>query len=165
MFDFLTKNPQLVFFLIIFVVFVVQKILEVGRAKREAEQERAGPQVEDYYPEDESVPAPYPPYFPPPLPTESRATPPALPRAAPRVIEPDAELVRQAELEERIRRIRQTKAQMTPTAPLAPPAPHGVRQAAPRQGGVLLNRLRRPQEVRRAVLIKEILDKPLALRR
>ncbi|MCU0779968.1 MAG: hypothetical protein MUF04_02575 [Akkermansiaceae bacterium] len=167
MFEFLTKNPQLVFFLIVFVIFVIQKVLEVGRAKREAEQERNRPEteIEDFYPDEEPARPSHAPYFPPPLPPAAGGGPPPLVHVARTVPDAAAELARQAELEERLAKIRQAKAQRKPAAALIAAPLLAARQTAPNPAGALVTRLRRPREVRQAMLLKEILDRPVALRR
>ena len=172
MFEYLTENPQIIFFLIVFVIFVIQKVLEAGRAKREAEQEQNRPEIEieDFFPADEADIPPHPPYFPPPLPTASGGGPPPLVKSVSLAPAPNAaaELARQQELDERLRKLRrsQQRGPATPApAPITPGAPFGGRQSAARPAGALLKRLRHPRDVRQAVLLKEVLDRPVALRR
>ena len=74
----------------------------------------------------------------------------------------DAELTRQRQIEERIRELREASANAAPE-PSAATASTAHRTAAAHHGA-LHRRLRHPRELRRAVVLKEILDRPVGLR-
>jgi hypothetical protein len=70
----------------------------------------------------------------------------------------DTELARQREMQERLRKIRDAKTKISP----APAAPTVIKRAASSNG--LKSRLRSGKELRRAIVIREILSPPVGLR-
>lgn len=108
--------------------------------------------------------------YPPPL--AGSRVPPKLPPRLPSVVVPptvdaDAVLKHQQELAERLRQIREARAATggAGTVPRARPA-RGPASPAPVAAGAshLKSRLRNPRELRNALIMKEILDRPVSLR-
>lgn len=103
-----------------------------------------------------------PPPQPPPLVVKPR-TPPPIPVAA---VEAEAELKRQMQLQERLRELRETKAVTTGGA-AATRTRATTRQTgspAPAVPASLRGVLRKRSEIRRAVILREVLGPPLGLR-
>ncbi len=166
MLDFLAKHAQFVFFLLIAVVAILQKVIEARRAKREEEAH----DLEEDFDFSDVFPGggPESATGPPPIP-RVQAAPPPLRRATPA---PDpaaaAELARQANIEERMRALRAMKAGATASA-AAPPSPPMPRSLTPARPGnrrliSITRQLRNPASARQAVLFKEILGRPVGWR-
>lgn len=138
---------------------------------KRAEQEEQAPAEEEIYgpPEGWEPPASRPaPSVPPPL---FRQSPPPIPREAAtghsREQEAETVLKRQQDMQDRIRQIKESKANTTggasatrarvaasqSNAKALKPAKTGLREA-----------LRNPQDVRKAIVMREILGPPLGLR-
>ena len=126
------------------------------REEQEARRELENP--EEYFGPDEAWGAPHQPSVPPPL---VRTVPPPVP-----VFETEAELKRQMEIQERLRQIRETKA-VTSGGAAATRARTKEAKAPKTASAVpvgLRGALRNHGQVRRAVVMREILGPPLGLR-
>jgi hypothetical protein len=182
--DFIIDNFGLVVVVVVSIIAVVRKVLEAATGNHREDSTSEPP-----IPHAPSRP-PRRPYTPPPLgrpgsppPLRPPPTPPPLwePPAAdpPTAYDTAAELNRQQEMEERLRKIREAKTAPSPdplpvgalpagTLPIAAhfagALPIGALPPRPAAHRVLHRRLRHPQEIRRAVILKEILDRPIALR-
>ena len=134
------------------------------REERRAREEMAqGPDPDDYGPGEPWQELRMPPRAPQPPPL-FRTSPPPVPVA---VCDTDAELKRQMEWQERLRLARESKAVTTGGAAATrartnTPKP-GPATSAPLPG--LRAELRQRKSLRRAVVLREILGPPLALRR
>ena len=126
------------------------------REEEEARRELENP--EEYFGPDEAWTRPSPPPAPPPL---VRAVPPPVP-----VFETEAELKRQMEMQERLRQIRETKAVTSGGAAetRARTKDAKVTKAASAVPAGLRGALRNHGQVRRAIVMREILGPPLGLR-
>lgn len=162
--EFIEDNLRVIIIAVFVAVALLQKILEAARNRKaqagqaesaETEVERpARPMRGPYASPPVSVRIPRPPQAPPPRPYSTSSVAPSF--------DGDAELARQHEMEERLRKIREARG-VTPSSP----SPVAVSVPAARvvsARGVLHRRLRQPQELRRAFIAKEILDRPLAMR-
>jgi hypothetical protein len=160
--DWFFDNPK-VFLLIAIVAFsLIKRILE---SKKSAEE----PPVEDEDPFEswEQVPERQMPSVPPPLvkvgvpPPFRRSVPPPLLRE-----EPDTAslLKRQQDMMERLQRAKETKATTTGGAAATQGRVSGVGKSAHAAGAGLRARLRNRNEIRKAVIMREILERPLGLR-
>ena len=135
-------------------VWIVGKIKE-NQAQKEETWE---PQEEDYLPED------YRTSQPPPLYPATGSAPPPLPQSQYMAAD-DSELERQRKMQERLRSIREKKGpapkQATPKR-VAKPKP----QSAPTlvSPSKVRDRLRDRKELRRAIVMNEILNPPVSLR-
>jgi hypothetical protein len=173
--QFIEENLRVIIFAVIVVIAVLQKVFEAAKAKKD----NGGPTMKEIFgPNEEPTDAPPPrraPYTPPPLvkttvppPLRQPNVPPPLRGAvAPTLASYDseAELARQREMEERIRKIREARSSTPASAPEPPPpATVSTAHATSAHHGVLHRRLRHPRELRRAFILKEILDRPLGLR-
>ena len=176
--EFIEEHLRVIIFVVIVGIALLQKILEAAKARKQ----QPGPSMEEIFgPDGQQNPTPSrrKPYTPPPLvrTTQEPAGPPPLRQAPPAATPPplrgmssvasattntDAELARQRQLEERIRALREASAAAAPE-PSAATAPTAHRPA-PVHHGVLHRRLRHPRELRRAFILKEILDRPVGLR-
>lgn len=134
---------------------------EEQRAREEMAQ-RGEVEDDDFGPDEPWREVMMPPDFPPPPPL-FRASPPPVPTA---VVDTSAELKRQMEMQDRLREVRATRVVTTgganatrkltaskQTGYAAPGVRHGLREIA-----------RNRSEIRRAIVLREILDPPLALR-
>ena len=169
--EFIEDNLRVIIFVVIIGAALLQKILEVAKARTKD----SGPSMKEIFGPD-SEPTrprtPRPPYTPPPLgrtvtppPIHPSSVPPPL-RQVPVVSsaqDTEAEVIRQREMEERLRKIREAKGAAQPESV---PAPVAITQqrAATATRGLLHRRLRHPKEIRRAFVLKEILDRPVGLR-
>ena len=133
------------------------------REEREARRELEEP--EDVFGPEQEWREPQqwtPPPVPPPLVVTPR-TPPPIPAAA---LEAEAELKRQMQLQERLRELRETKAVTTggaaSTRTRTATQQTGYHAAAVPVG--LRNVLHKRSEIRRAVILREVLGPPLGLR-
>ncbi len=179
--EFFEEHLRVIIFVVIALAALLQKILEAGKAKRAD----TGPTMKEIFgPDRETAPTPSrrKPYTPPPLvrtsappPLRQPTVPPPLRGAAPMAVQSaydtEAELTRQREMEERIRRIREAKSSAPVAASAAapspeppPPATASTARVTAAHPGAIHRRLRHPREVRRAFVLKEILDRPLGLR-
>lgn len=160
------ENLQIVAIVLIGVASAVKSMFD-NAAQKKAEREI----YEDTEPEvpldqDTSYRKPIPPSFPPPL---VIATPPPLRMTgyeADAAEEAAKALKHQQDLAARLRQIRETKATTTggATATRARVAGKGVVKAVPQEALTLRQRLASPAEVRRAFVLREILDTPVGLR-
>lgn len=159
------------FVIVAIVVFaLVRKILEGINANKSA----PGPSMEDIFgPAGDSDGAnrPLRPPPPPPIrqtttppPIHQGMTPPPLQRVAVTAVAGDvnSELARQRAIEERIRKIREAKLKAQAASAPAHQVPVAHRQA-PISHSLNL-RLHNAKELRRAFVIKEILDRPVSMR-
>jgi hypothetical protein len=159
--DWLFDNFQIVALIAIVIGSLVKRFLEAKMEERQARErmDREPPEPEEIFGPEEDWQPPAAPAEPPPLTRQSPAWggPPPLPAA---VAQPAAEevLQRQLEMQERLRQIRETKAAQArehareTAAARAKPAqaPAGLRAA-----------LRQRSEIRRAVVMREILGPPV----
>ena len=169
--DWISDNLQIVFLVLLGLGSMLKSMFD-AKAKQNAEREASG-DPDDEVPLDDdtsyrkTMPTGPPPEFPPPL--ERRVTPPPLRMAgydAEAANESAKALKHQQDLAARLRQIRDTKAttvggasdtrtrvaQKGNTKPLTPVS------------SSLRNRLRKPGEVRQAVVMREILGPPVGLR-
>ncbi|MBN8458429.1 MAG: hypothetical protein J0M04_11395 [Verrucomicrobia bacterium] len=177
--EFIEEHLRAIIFVVIVGIALLQKILDAAKTRKQ----QSGPTMREIYaPDGQADPTPprRKPYTPPPLvrTTQAPAGPPPLRQAPPPAPPPplrgmasvaistttntDAELARQRQLEERIRALREASATAAPE-PSSATAPTAHRPA-PAHHGVLHRRLRNPREIRRAFVLKEILDRPVGLR-
>ncbi|MCF7676108.1 MAG: hypothetical protein K9N23_23000 [Akkermansiaceae bacterium] len=173
--EFIEHNLRFIIFMVIIVVALGQKILQVIQSTKETAH---------HLPQDSSGPAELPrqarpprqPYTPPPISRtvgppsgkQEPLPPPPLPgqQQIPEVSSAhntELESIRQRDLEERLSQIRACPSQTQATAP-PPLAPRRRKRTTPSTGGILQHRLRDRREVRRAFVLKELLDQPIALR-
>lgn len=154
---------------------VVLILLAIGSAVKNLLGKGAKEFEEPYEPEEVSVPdgsyrKSRPPALPGPLPPLARATvPPSM-----QMVGYDAEvanetakaLKHQQDLAARLSQIRETKATTSggASATRARVAAKGKAKPLPQSPLSLRNRLRDPAEVRRAIIMREILDSPVGLR-
>lgn len=149
------ENLQIVVVVAVVVVTLVGKLLEAIRTNKPT----GGTTLEDLFGPDEEPepmvrrPAP-PPLRQVPGPPPLRQVTPSGDRGA-----QQAELERQRELQERLRKIRDAKA---PAASAEVVAPTVVRRQT--ISGGLKGQLRSSKELRRAVMLREILGPPVGLR-
>lgn len=149
------------FVIVAIVVFaLVRKILEGINANKSA----PGPSMEDIFgPTGDPDGTNRPLRPPPPPPIRQTATPPPLQRVAVAVAgDVNSELARQRAIEERIRKIREAKLKAQAASAPAHQVPVAHRQA-PISHSLNL-RLHNPKELRRAFVLKEILDRPVSMR-
>jgi type IV secretory pathway VirB10-like protein len=155
--EFITNNIKILIFVGAAVLWVIGKISEARKNKEEQQQEQQqpwSPEDDDGYDYDERqepVPPPYRPVVPPPLP---RAV------AAPDLPSDDRELARQRAMQERLSALRKERTAVSKAA--RKPA-----KAAPQpmvSPSSLKARLRDRRELRRAIVMREILDPPVGLR-
>lgn len=176
--EFIEEHLRVIIFVVIVGIALLQKILDAAKARKQ----QPGPSMEEIFgPDGQQSPTPSrrKPYTPPPLvrtapmpagpPPLRQAPPPAPPpplrgmsSVASATTNTDAELARQRQLEERIRALREASATAAPEPPAAT-APTAHRPATVHHG-VLHRRLRHPREIRRAFILKEILDRPVGVR-
>jgi type IV secretory pathway VirB10-like protein len=128
---------------------------EEEEARRELEEgETFGPEQEWNEPQE---------WTPPPAPPPQVVKPPPLPTAAQQAAD---ELKHQLQLQERLRQLRETKA-MTSGGVAAKRARATTKKTAPTEAAVpasLRGVLRKRSEIRRAVILREVLGPPLGLR-
>lgn len=134
------------------------------REEQEARRELENP--EEFFGPDEAWGAPHQPSVPPPL---VRTVPPPLVRSSPPpipVVDVDGELKRQMDMQERLRQIRETKAVTSGGAAVTRARTKDAKhpKAAPAVPAGLRGALRDHGQVRRAVIMREILGPPLGLR-
>jgi hypothetical protein len=151
--NFLFENLQIVVIVAAILFSGLQKLWEMKR-KREEEQPWE-PQEEDFRPIEDFQPA---------VPMEDlprRVVPPPLARYVPA---PEPELERQKKMEERLKAVRAAKS--AGTAKPAASAKSKSKNVAPPlvSPSKLRDRLRDPKEVRRAIVMREILGPPLGLK-
>ncbi|MGL4398976.1 MAG: hypothetical protein ACRCXD_03830 [Luteolibacter sp.] len=163
--DWIFENFQIFILIALGVGSVIKSLLESKARKKEQESEQDPGEV---FAPDEDDREPTMPSVPPPF--KRQAVPPLL-RQRGDYEEVAAEtakaLKHQNDLAERLRQIRETKATTTggAQATRARISARGTNAASP--AGTPLGiraRLRSPAEVRRAVVMREILDPPLSLR-
>ena len=155
--EFITNNIKILIFVGAAVLWVIGKIAEAKKNKEEQQQQEQqpwSPEDDDGYDYDERqepVPPPYRPMVPPPLP---RAV------AAPDLPSDDRELARQRAMQERLSALRKERNAVSKAArkpAKATPQP----MVSPSS---LKSRLRDRRELRRAIVMREILDPPVGLR-
>jgi type IV secretory pathway VirB10-like protein len=154
--EFITNNIKILIFVGAAVLWVIGKISEAKKNKEEQTQPEQEPwsQEDDEYDYDERqepVPPPYRTSAPPPLPRA--VAPPVLPSD-------DRELARQRAMQERLSALRKertavSKATRKPAQTTAQP------MVSPSS---LKARLRDRRELRRVIVMREILDPPVGLR-
>lgn len=154
--QFIIDNIKILIFVGAAVLWVIGKIAEAKKKQQEPQDEPWSPEEDDGYDyEDERQPdfQPYHPAVPPPLPRA--VAPPVLPAE-------DRELARQRAMQERLSALRKERTSVakaarkpkmakTTTTPTASPS-------------LLKERLRNRTELRRAIVMREILDPPVGLR-
>lgn len=160
--DWIFNNFQIVALIALVVGSVLKQMVEAARTKK---QERDQPEAEWEETETTWLPVPIPPeYQPPPLPRPS--PPPLLQTFAPAVVVDDSgELLRkQLEMQEKALAVRQNKAsektrmlekQARSATRIKPPA-HAVTSVR----GMLMN----PASARQAIVLREVLGKPVGMR-
>lgn len=148
--DFIFDNIQVFIGIIVAIFWIIGKI---GENKKPADEEQPwAPEDDDYQPDE------YEPAEPPPIPMTRQAPPPPLPRFIPA---PDDELQRQRAMQERLRNLRKEKA----AAPaVAAKARAKARSASTLSPTGIKARLQDRKELRRAFVMREILDPPVSLR-
>lgn len=160
--DWIFDNPQIFVLIALAVGSVVKQMAEAAKAKK---QEREQPEVEWEETETTWTPIPIPPeYQPPPLPRS--APPPLIPQFVPAVVVDDSgELLRkQLEMQEKARAIRDNKA-TEKTRMLTLRARSATREKTEYSADITVrNLLANPATARKAIVLREILDKPLGLR-
>lgn len=162
-------NLQVVVIALVVLGSLVKNVLESRGQKK---QEYGTPEDDDDRPfvpidEDKSYRKILSPSMPPPL--ERHVAPPPLPSPADeaRAREAAVALKHQTDLAERLRQIRETKATTTGGAAATRARLAGKGTSKPSQQGpvsIIAKRLRDPAEVRRAFVMREILDPPIGLR-
>lgn len=159
--DWIFDHLQIVVIAIVVVGSIIKQFLDAKAAERQARkdmEERGdvfGP--EEYWETD-------PPAEPPPL---TGSVPPPLRRQTEPVAVDESMLRRQHEMQERLKQIKETKAITTGNAAVTRTRAANLRKPAkPVEAGpaTLRSTLRGKKEIRRAIILKEILDKPLGLR-
>lgn len=152
--DFFSEHfIKIVIGVIAVIVWIIGKIKESQAQKEETWE----PREEDYLPED------YQPAQPPPLYPTTGSAPPPLPSTY--VAADDSELERQRKMQERLRSIRDKKG---PTP--KPAVSKRVAKPKPQTTTTLVSpskvrdRLRDRKELRRAIVMNEILNPPVSLR-
>lgn len=169
--EWIFDNFQVVALIAIVIGSLFKKFLEAKAEERQA-RERMDDQNdgEIFDPEEWQVPEQPSPSVPPPLyrqappPLVRQAVPPALPVEQ---YEVDAVLKRQLEMQERLRQIRETKAVTTggaaATSSRVSAAQSHAKPLVPVKPG-LHAALRNGRELRRAVILREVLGPPVGLR-
>jgi hypothetical protein len=172
--DWIFDNFQIVALIAFAFASWIKHRFDAKNAEREEEQSRReletgetfGPE-EDWEPENEARPTQS---VPPPL---MRQSPPPLMREAPaptnhmRQDEADAIMKRQQDLKDRLKLIKETKAKTSGGAAatrnrVAASQTNAKPLLAVKSG--LRSAVRNPKEIRRAIVLKEILDPPMSLR-
>lgn len=166
--DWIFDNFQIVALVALAMASWFKSRMDAKAAEREEQQareemaERGEVEEYDFGPGEPWQEVLMPPEFPPPPPL-FRASPPPVPAV---VVDTDAELKRQMELQERLRQAREGKVVTTggaaATRKLTASKQTGYAAAGVRNG--LREIVRKRSEVRRAVVLREILGPPLALR-
>ncbi|RYD38111.1 MAG: hypothetical protein EOP87_02210 [Verrucomicrobiaceae bacterium] len=156
--EFITNNIKILIFVGAAVLWVIGKISEARKNKeaQHEQQETWSPEDDDGYDHEEQrqepVPPPYRPLVPPPLP---RAM------AQPDRPSEDRELARQRAMQERLSALKKERTAVSKAA-------RKSAKAMPQQPLVspssLKARLRDRRELRRAIVMREILDPPVSLR-
>lgn len=158
------------------IIVVVASVIALARKIMEAAAERAASTSDQQSASDSPQRPPRLPRTPPPLANQPRRQdapapplwePAATTTSVTTATHPDisAELTRQRSLEERMRHTAAAKtARPARMSPLAPNLPSATPVRNPAAKRLLIRRLSDPQEVRRAFILKEILDRPIALR-
>lgn len=167
--DWIFDNFQIVVLIAVVIGSLVKRFLEAKAAEKQARDEM--PDEGDIFDpgEDwEPMPTLPQPSVPPPL---VKQTPPPLVFQSPpqhsREYEADVILKRQQDMQERIRQIKESKATTTGGASatrdrVAASQSH-AKALAPGKAGIR-QALRNPKEIRRAVIMREILGPPVGLR-
>jgi type IV secretory pathway VirB10-like protein len=155
-------NFQIVFLVLLAFASWIKTRVDAKNAEREAEAE----ELEPYEPEEEWQQQPQDPAGPPPL--VRPPTPPPLPMAAfESAREAAATLKHQQDLAERLRQIRETRATTSGGAAATRVRVAESRQPSKTAVAVPVNlraRLKSRKELKRAVVMREILDPPVGLR-
>ncbi len=160
--DSIIDNLKPIIILVIVAVAVLRKVMEGINANKPSPpgptlEEIFGPDSEPREPDYRRIPT-----VPPPL--RQAATPPPLHRGSAAVPQTrmDTELARQHEIQERVRKIREAKLKAQAASPLLKLPPTAHREASISHS--LNLRLHNRKELRRAFILKEILDRPISLR-
>lgn len=166
--DWIFDNFQVVVLIALAVGTVVKQMAEAAKAKK---QEREQPEVEWEETETTWTPIPIPPeYRPPPLPRS--APPPLIPHFETYQPPPPVMLVqdsnellnKQLEMQDKARAIRDNKA-TEKTRMLTLRARSATREKTEYSADITIrNLLANPASARKAIVLREILDKPLGLR-
>ena len=158
--DWIFDHFQIVVLIAIVLGSVAKQFLEAKAAERRAREER-DTEGDIFDPGEDWEPPRQPaPSVPPPL---MRTSPPPLARQAgppPLVSESETILKRQQEMQERLRQIKDAKRAATPDPVTRTRKKQAVTTASPSLRGAL----RHPREIRRAIVMREILGPPLGLR-
>jgi hypothetical protein len=168
--DWIFDHLQIVVLVVIGIVSVFKSVLE-GKVKRNTEQEESQsseeyfePEEEIYQPQRQARPS-----GPPPLPWGGGAVPPPLREAgyeAAVANEAAKALKHQQDLAQHLQQIRETKATTTggAAATRARIANKGTKKTSSQVPLSLRARLKTPSELKRAFVMREILDPPVGLR-
>ena len=148
--DFITEHfIKIVIGVIAVIVWIIGKIKETQAQKEQSWE----PQEEDYLPED------YRTSQPPPLDPSAGSPSPPLPQY---MAADDSELERQRKMQDRLRTIRQKKG-ATASKPVTSRSTPGIKPTLV-SPSKLKERLRDRKELRRAIVMNEILNPPISLR-
>lgn len=151
--DSLPDSFKIILGLIVAAFWIIGKIAE-AKKQRQQQEEQPWPPDDEWPPEETYEEA-----APPPLPSQ-RSAPPPLPQFIP---SSDAELLRQQTMQEKLASIRKEKREKRNTPARA------AAKSAPTPKTTLVSpslkaRLRDRRELRRAIVMREILDPPVGLR-
>lgn len=152
--DFIFDNLKILIGLVVAALWIIGKISEAKKAGQEEQPPQPWEADDDYENwEPEQVPRDQP----PPIPTFRNAPPPPLPVF---ITAPEEELQRQRIMQERLTSIRKEK-RSSASAKTA-----GKKTAVPTTlvSPSIKARLRNRKELRRAIIMREILDPPVGLR-
>lgn len=160
--DWIFNNFEIVALVVLAIGSAVKQLVESTKAKREAPPRREVEEdEEDWFPIP--IPPEYLPKAPPPLPSVP-PPPPLLHKAVPPPVPGDTDEVlrRQLEMQEKLRQLRENKANKAKEPmlragqakqPVRTPATAGVRSL-----------LRHPSSARQAIVLREILGPPVGMR-
>lgn len=166
--DWIFDNIEIFIFVLIGIVSMFKSVLDAKAKKQEEDHEQQYP--EEYFePEEEYHQPPQLPSVPPPLPWGGASVPPPLTKVGYEVAaaeEAARTLKHQQDLALRLQQIRETKATTTggAAATRARIANKGTKTTSTQTPTSIRARLKSPAEVRRAFVMREILDPPLSLR-
>ncbi len=150
--DWIFDNIQILIAIAAGIAFWLNKSREEREQRRQMEEEPPAEWEEEEFGPAETVIMERP--VAPTIVIHQRGTPPPLPSS------PSAEATRQQEMLERLKTLRAQRAAQA-TAKKAPPRAKSPAAGVP---GGLQSRLRDPAEIRRAIVMREILGPPVGLR-
>jgi hypothetical protein len=166
--DWIFDNFQIVFLIAIVIGSLVKRLLESKAGDQEQQDDTFDPR-EIFGPDERWEPVEDRPSSPPPL--VRTVPPPLMHTAAPLQAQAEdrdaAALKRQQEIQERLRQIKETKANTTgraaETNARVSAARNPIKPQIPAKTGIKSS-LRSPHEIRRAFVLREILGPPVSLR-